>query len=191
MLNKNLNLFLIFLDKLGCHVYLVHKNILQENFFCEDLIKNTSFKLTYWKKGKCFVFENTKTFTLLKTCSVSIPKLIMLRWAKKLRFKLFTPISLRLLNETSLMPSFKLVGSKHFDLYSLLWYITQLLLITQKVDTIYHDIVIHFFKKNYLLKQNDRFYLNRDFSNLSAFPPYRPSSCSLCSFSYNDFLNDS
>ena len=45
------------------------------------------------------------------------------------------------------MPSFKLVGSKHFDLYSLLWYITQLLLITQKVDTIYYDNVIHFFKK--------------------------------------------
>ena len=140
---------------------------------------------------KVFCFENTKTFTLLKTCSVSIPKLIMLRWAKKLRFKLFTPIPLKLLNETSLMPSFKLVGSKHFDLYSLLWYIIQLLLITQKVDTIYYDTVIHFFKKNYLLKQNDRFYLNRDFSNLSAFPPYRPSSCSLCSFSYNDSLNDS
>ena len=144
MLNKNLNLFLIFLYKLGCHIYLVHKNILQENLFCEDLIINTSFKLTYWKNGKCFVFENTKMFTLLKTCSVSIPKLIMLRWAKKLCFKLFTPIFLRLLNETSLMSSFKLVGSKHFGLYFLLWYITQLLLITQKLDTIYYDIVIHF-----------------------------------------------
>ena len=71
----------------------------------------------------------------------------MLRWAKKIRFKLFTRISLRFLNETSLMLSFKLVGSKRFDLYFLLWYITQLLLITQKVDTIYYDNVIHFFKK--------------------------------------------